>query len=273
MNRVSAIVALFGLVVAFLYERDLTRRRLLVEVQRAEQANEHKSAFLATISHELRTPLNAILGYSAMLGEDAADGEFDGVAEDAKRIETAGAQLLGLIDELLDLTKIEADRLDFVPTHFELGQLLEDCEILVRPKMQANENQLLVERGPRVMLTHDRVRLRQVLLNLLSNAAKFTEHGFVVLKAERNREGVRISVADSGIGMSAEALAKVFEPFVQADSSTTRKYGGTGLGPWRSPPVCASSWADRCRRSARRARARRSRSSCRYRCRSAQSFG
>jgi signal transduction histidine kinase len=201
--------------------------------QAAERANQAKSQFLANMSHELRTPLNAIIGYSEMLIEDTAEGSE--LRADLEKIRGSGNHLLGLINEVLDLSKIEAGRMDAHLERFSARTMLEDVASTVQP--------LVAQRGSRLELrldddlgdfNADVTKTRQILLNLLSNAAKFTERGDVTLSAVRTRpaDGERIVVAvrDSGIGMSPEQQLRLFQPFTQADASTARKYGGTGLG-------------------------------------------
>jgi signal transduction histidine kinase len=201
----------------------------------AEQANRSKSQFLANMSHELRTPLNAIIGYSEMLGEEAEDmGEAQMVA-DLKKILTAGKHLLELINGVLDLSKVEAGKMDLYLETFNASRMLEDIVAIIKPLVDKNANSLitLFPREP-VTMHADLTKVRQALFNLLSNACKFTEKGTVTLRAERTMrhglEFVSFSVTDTGIGMTPEQQQKMFQPFTQAEASTTRKYGGTGLG-------------------------------------------
>ncbi len=200
----------------------------------AEMANRAKSAFLANMSHELRTPLNAIIGYSEMLEEDAAESGGE-IAHDLRKIHTAGHHLLGLINDILDLSKIEAGKMELFVEPFVLSDLLQDVVTTVRPLIAKNSNTLTVDAPTvRYIMVGDQVKVRQVLLNLLSNAAKFTQQGEVLLKVaeEQTVLGAEIvfEVRDTGIGMSDEQCSRLFQEFMQADSSTTRKYGGTGLG-------------------------------------------
>jgi signal transduction histidine kinase/DNA-binding response OmpR family regulator len=201
----------------------------------AERATQVKSEFLANMSHELRTPLNAIIGYSQLLQEDAEDaGQTDTVA-DLKKIENAGNHLLGLINGVLDLSKIEAGRMDVFNEEIDVAGLVEDLQSLVEPLAARNRNRLVIDCPEDIgTIVSDQTKLKQSLLNLLSNACKFTEQGTVSLSVERDGANasaqVSFVVADSGIGMTEAQLGRIFEAFSQADSSTTRRFGGTGLG-------------------------------------------
>jgi signal transduction histidine kinase/ActR/RegA family two-component response regulator len=201
----------------------------------AESANLAKSQFLANMSHELRTPLNAIIGYAEMLQEDAEDAGDATAVQDLNRILTAAKHLLSLINEILDLSKIEAGRMDVSAAPFDPAEMLEDLIETVRPIAEANGNALMlapiIPEGP---ANTDSMKLRQCVLNLLSNAAKFTKDGRIDIEFERKLcNGVQqlfITVRDTGIGMSKEHMSRLFQPFVQADPSITQQYGGTGLG-------------------------------------------
>jgi len=199
----------------------------------AIRANQIKSQFLANMSHELRTPLNAIIGYSEMLWEEAQEIGEPAFAADLEKISKSGKHLLTLINDILDISKIEAGKMDVYLETCELESLLQDVLATVKPLAENNGNRLETEWENGIMTT-DVTKLRQVLLNLLSNAAKFTRDGSIRIEAFRMdreaRPGYLFRVTDSGIGMTDEQVGKLFQPFSQADSSTTRKYGGTGLG-------------------------------------------
>ncbi len=220
--------------------RDITeeiqRRQTLMQTNRAlEQARDTavaasraKSEFLANMSHELRTPLNAIIGYSEMLLEDLTDPQ---VKKDLNRIRSAGSHLLSLINDVLDISKIEADKVELTPETVDVAELVEAVAATIEPLANKNKNQFKVTCDPKIgTIVVDRTRLRQVLFNLLSNACKFTKEGDIELEIARGKDKIEMRVKDNGIGISPEQQAKLFQPFVQADSSTTRQYGGTGLG-------------------------------------------
>ena len=199
----------------------------------AEAASQAKSQFLANMSHELRTPLNAVIGLSEMLLEDAAESGDDS-REPLERVVRAAKHLLHLINDILDLSKIEAGRMELSAERFALAPLVAELRGTVEPLAARNGNRLAVPEGDLGEVVADRLRLGQILLNLLGNAAKFTEGGEVELTVLRRREGGRdwidLAVRDTGIGMAADEQARLFGDFVQADPSTSRKYGGTGLG-------------------------------------------
>ena len=201
--------------------------------EEAEEANRAKSQFLANMSHELRTPLNAIIGYSEMLAEDAEDDGLDGFVPDLQKIRSAGRHLLGLINDVLDLSKVEAGKTEVHAEPFDIRSMLDGVVATVAPLAQTNGNALVVEAGevPEAMVS-DLTKVRQILLNLLSNACKFTHEGTVTLSGAVEPDGASVvfRVTDTGIGMTAEQMGRLFQPFVQADASTTRTYGGTGLG-------------------------------------------
>ncbi|WP_127581278.1 hybrid sensor histidine kinase/response regulator [Paenibacillus koleovorans] len=199
----------------------------------AIEASKIKSQFLANMSHELRTPLNAIIGYSEMLQEEAADLGEPAFAEDLKKIHTSGKHLLSLINDILDLSKIEAGKMDIYLEVCEVDSFIQDVASTVRPLIAKNRNTLEIQ-GVSGFFRTDVTKLRQIILNLLSNASKFTQEGAVRLEIQQAMEGDRsgylFRVTDSGIGMTPEQMDKLFLAFTQADLSTTRKYGGTGLG-------------------------------------------
>jgi signal transduction histidine kinase/DNA-binding response OmpR family regulator len=203
--------------------------------QGALEATKAKSNFLANMSHELRTPMNAILGYSEMLMEDAEDQGQEDFIPDLQKIHTAGKHLLGLINEILDLSKIEAGKMELFLESFDVAGMINEVASTLKPLVDKNANTLQVHLAPDLGAMHaDLTKVRQSLFNLLSNASKFTEKGTITLDAEPVfKDGARwiaFRVADTGIGMTPEQLDKLFQPFVQADASTSRKYGGTGLG-------------------------------------------
>lgn len=208
-----------------------------------EAANQLKSQFLANMSHELRTPLNAIIGVTEMLLEDAHDLKRDDEIEPLERVLRAGRHLLELINDILDLSKIEAGKMDLHPDTFPVALLLGDVVKTIEMLAGKNGNSIVLECPAGTGSMHaDQIRVRQVLLNLLSNANKFTKNGTVSVtvrrEAREGRDWIAISVADTGIGMTPEQLSRLFNDFVQADASTTRKYGGTGLGLAISRRLC-----------------------------------
>ncbi|MCC5899130.1 MAG: PAS domain S-box protein [Phormidium sp. BM_Day4_Bin.17] len=205
----------------------------------AEAANRSKSAFLANMSHELRTPLNAIIGYSEILQEEAEDDGNEDAVQDVQKIRTAGNYLLTLINDILDISKIEAGKMQLYLESFDIAALMDDVCVTVEPLIAKNQNRLAIEAdGELGEMQADLTKVRQVLLNLLSNAAKFTEEGTITLEVRRGTETIRFRVIDSGIGMSEEQVRQLFEPFTQGDASTTRQYGGTGLGLTISRRYC-----------------------------------
>jgi PAS domain S-box-containing protein len=209
----------------------------------AEEANRAKSAFLANMSHELRTPLNAVIGYSEMLQEVAEDRGQRDLLTDLGKIRWAGKHLLGLINDVLDFSKIEAGKLELSIESLEVALAIDDAVSTIRPLAEKSGNRLeVVCAEPLGAMLADETRVRQVLFNLLSNACKFTENGLIRLEARRTRrkgcDWVQFRVSDTGIGMTAEQLDRLYRPFMQADASTTRKYGGTGLGLAISREFC-----------------------------------
>ena len=201
----------------------------------AETANLAKSQFLATMSHELRTPLNAIIGYSEMWLEEAEERDQGGFFSDLRKIHTAGKHLLTLINDILDLSKIEAGKMALCLETVEVADMIQDVVTTIEPLVAKNANTLVVHVADGVGTIHsDWTKIRQSLLNLLSNACKFTTQGTLTLVVRREIQGnadcVLFQVQDTGIGLSPAKTANLFQPFTQADASTTRKYGGTGLG-------------------------------------------
>jgi signal transduction histidine kinase len=212
--------------------------RLFDEIQdknrQLQMASENKSQFVSSMSHELRTPLNAIIGLTDMLVTNAARFGTEKAKEPLQRVHRAGTHLLGLINQVLDLSKIEAGKLELNLQTVQLEPLMDEVIDTARQLAEQNKNRLLVEaQGNLGTLTVDPMRLRQILLNLLSNAFKFTKQGEVTLRARRVADGcdwIEFAVADTGIGMTPEQQAKLFEEFSQADSTTAQRFGGTGLG-------------------------------------------
>jgi two-component system, NtrC family, sensor kinase len=212
--------------------------RLFDEIQdksrQLAEASQHKSQFLANMSHELRTPLNAIIGLTEMMVTNAARFGTEKALEPLRRVNAAGTHLLNLINEVLDLSKIEAGKLELNPEPVNLARLIDEVIGTAGQLAEKNKNRLIVEAQENLgVLTADSMRLKQILLNLLSNACKFTKEGEVTLRVRKvadGRDWVELAVADTGIGLTAEQQAKLFQEFTQADSLTSRRYGGTGLG-------------------------------------------
>jgi signal transduction histidine kinase len=202
--------------------------------QQLQSFSENKSQFISNVSHELRTPLNAIIGLTEMMVANAARFGTEKAQEPLKRVKNAGTHLLGLINQVLDLSKIEAGKLELNPATVGLMPLIDEVIGTARQLAEQNKNRLVVVAPDDLgALTADPMRLRQILLNLLSNACKFTKHGEVRLQARKLVDGggwVELAVADSGMGMTAEQMGKLFQEFTQADASTAQRFGGTGLG-------------------------------------------
>jgi signal transduction histidine kinase/CheY-like chemotaxis protein len=218
---------------------ELVRQRtgeLAAARDEAVKASQAKSDFLASMSHELRTPLNAIIGYSEMLLEQAEDAGAEGLKPDLEKIRGAGKHLLSLINDILDLSKIEAGKMDVYVEEFDVATMLAEVEAVSRPLIANNANTLEVRLAPDLgAMRSDQTKVRQNLFNLISNAAKFTSQGRITLDVRRlpdEEDGERLEfrVSDTGIGMTPAQIAKLFEAFGQADASTARNYGGTGLG-------------------------------------------
>jgi signal transduction histidine kinase/CheY-like chemotaxis protein len=225
-----------GTVAVYSDVTELRQHNLELEQARelSEVANRTKSQFLANMSHELRTPLNAIIGYSEILQEDAVDSGQEELVPDLKKIEGAGRHLLGLINDILDLSKVEAGKMDVFIEDVDIAALVEEVRAIITPLVAKNGNTLELRLGAGVGgMRTDRTKVKQSLLNVLSNASKFTHNGRLTLAVERiqaDRPTVQMTISDTGIGMNPEQLGRLFQAFSQADASTTKKFGGTGLG-------------------------------------------
>lgn len=216
---------------------DSNTRELVAARQQAEAATYAKSRFLANMSHELRTPLHAVIGITEMLREEAEEKQVD--TEPYVRVAMSGRHLLRLIDDVLDFSKMEAGKITISTEQIDLGELLEEVCLSVEPMAASRNNQLeLSFTGTPAYLTSDPVRLKQILINLLSNACKFTKDGEVILDVGENHTGVQFSISDTGIGISKDQQKHLFTDFFQADISSTREFGGTGLGLAISQQLC-----------------------------------
>jgi signal transduction histidine kinase/DNA-binding response OmpR family regulator len=227
----------------------VSRERMRHEKESAERASAAKSEFLASMSHELRTPMNAIIGYSEMLIEEAQELGEDSFVTDLRKIHSAGKHLLELINSVLDISKIEAGKMEVYPETFEVPGLVQDVVNIVQPLITKNGNIIKLD-APDTLgsMETDRIKLRQSLFNLLSNASKFTEKGTITLsvrrRSEQSKDWFDFAVIDTGIGMKPEQLAKLFQAFTQADASISSKYGGTGLGLTISRRFCQMQGGD-----------------------------
>ena len=204
---------------------------LRVAQREAEAASEAKSDFLANMSHELRTPLNAIIGYSELLQEELTGPDRDQLVKDAQRIHQAGRHLLGLINRVLDFSKVEAGEIALEWTAVDVDALVRDACTMAGPQIATNRNALVLDIEEDLLpVRSDPQRLHQCVLNLLANAAKFTTDGTITVRVHREGEEVVLSVSDTGIGLAEDEMERVFEPFQQANANTPSRYGGTGLG-------------------------------------------
>jgi two-component system sensor histidine kinase RpfC len=221
----------------------LLLKRLDIAINNAKKADSAKSKFLANMSHELRTPLNAIIGYSELLADETSEKGQRQYARDLKKIQHAGTHLLGLINEILDLSKIEQGRMEIFTEEINISKLLDEVKTTIEPLAEQNANQLQIQTSADVgCFSSDLTKLKQILYNLLSNACKFTHGGLIILdvaKITESRNGsIVFTIKDNGIGISPEKIEEIFQPFKQESSETTRNFGGTGLGLTISKHFC-----------------------------------
>ncbi len=227
-DELGQVVSSFNHIARALVAESESRRQAQVD---AEVANQAKSAFMANMSHELRTPLTVIIGYAEMLQEQATDIGQPTFVRQLQNIRSSGNHLLGVINDLLDLSKIEAGKMDLFLEVFDVRTMLDEVMLTIKPLVEKNRNTLALHLdGQLGAMRSDLTKVRQALFNLLSNATKFTQDGRIELEVRRANDLLKFRVTDTGIGMSPEQMAKLFQPFSQADPSTTRRYGGTGLG-------------------------------------------
>ena len=243
------LVQLMGRWIGVALERRTQQQEIDQARTDAEAANSTKSDFLARMSHELRTPLNAIIGYSEMMIDDASQQKAVERQHDLEKINSSGKQLLVLINDILDLSKIEAGKMELVNETFQIKEVIEDVIATMQPALNKNHNVIEFAGTDELgAMTADMNKLRQIILNILSNACKFTEHGRITLGVDRRfentQEWIVFSIADTGIGMSATQMEYLFEEFSQASAQTARKYGGTGLGLSISKKFCAMMGGD-----------------------------
>ncbi len=228
-----------------------TQEQLQNALQEVKQATQAKSIFLANMSHELRTPLNAIIGFSEMLTEDAQELELYDMSQDLTKIHQAGKQLLQMINDILDISRLDADKMTLKIEQFSIFALIQDIIASIQPMVQQHNNTLEVNCADALAsMNADSHRVRQILSNLMSNACKFTEKGVIRLTAIRKtfngKDWIYFQVSDTGIGMTMEQTEQIFNAFAQVDSSTTRKYGGTGLGLTITKRLCEIMNGDIC---------------------------
>ena len=220
-----------------------TQDKLKIAFESANEATKAKSAFLANMSHELRTPLNAVIGYSEIVRDEVESHDLPDLVEDLDKIHNAGKRLLSVINDILDISKIEANKMELNIEYFSVNDLFDEIVAIIKPLTINQNNTLEVDNKTQSLVMHsDIIRIRQVLYNLLSNANKFTENGKIALSVEKQtikeKDWVLIKVFDNGIGMDQQQTQKIFNAFTQADVSNTRKYSGTGLGLTISKRLC-----------------------------------
>jgi signal transduction histidine kinase len=237
------LVNLIGTWVSLALERKFSQSALYEAKEHAEEANKTKSDFLANMSHELRTPLNAIIGYSELLIEDADETAQSGVTTDLRKIIFSGHHLLNLINDILDLSKVEAGKMEYSPTKVDINNLINYVAETFKLSLAKNNIELTLNLDKTNNFAYiDATRLQQSLMNLIGNAVKFTKNGKISIETkQKNREGSSwgtIIIKDTGIGISQEDISKIFQPFQQASKETSIKYGGTGLGLAITHRIC-----------------------------------
>ncbi len=234
-DEIGRVVRAYNALAARAREALAREQQAVLDREAHARAEQIKTDFIANMSHELRTPLTAIMGYSELVQEDVRASGLDACAGDVRKIQDSAQALLGLINEILDMSKVESGQIELEPKSFDVGDMLRACADAADAGAKRAGNTLTVQcLGNLGFARTDEARLRQCVANLLSNAIKFTSNGEIVLRAERmrieNAAWVRIEVHDSGIGMSTDQMTRIFDPFMQADNSNTRRYGGMGLG-------------------------------------------